>query len=85
MAEAVAVVLVAAHGLLPSADLQRLLTVAASASSARFGQLPDTTRLVTYLQDQWDGERRFPWCRSGTVAAFPKPPCGTLASCAARR
>jgi 4-amino-4-deoxy-L-arabinose transferase-like glycosyltransferase len=50
-------VLVPGQGLLPSADLQRLVTAFDRAMPARIAQLPDTSRLVTYLQDQWDGER----------------------------
>lgn len=50
-------VLVPGLGLLPSADLQRLVTAYDRAMPARLAQLPDTSRLVTYLQDQWDGER----------------------------
>jgi len=50
-------VLVPGQGLLPSADLQRLVTAFDRALPARIAQLPDTSRLVTYLQDQWDGER----------------------------
>ena len=40
-----------------TADLQRLVTAFDRALPARIAQLPDTSRLVTYLQDQWDGER----------------------------
>ena len=57
VAWALSSVLVPGQGLLPAADLQRLVTAFERAAPARFGQLPDTTRLVSYLQDQWDGER----------------------------
>ncbi|HPU51323.1 MAG TPA: glycosyltransferase family 39 protein [Burkholderiaceae bacterium] len=57
VAWALSSVLLPGSGLLPAADLQRLITGFERATPARYGQLPDTTRLVTYLQDHWDGER----------------------------
>lgn len=53
-------VLLPAHGIMPSADLYRLLVVSRTPESielARLGQSPDTTRLVGYLQGQRNGER----------------------------
>jgi len=60
LAWALSSVVLPGQGIMPSADLYRLLVVGrapGAIEAARFGQSPDTTRLVAYLEAQRAGER----------------------------
>ncbi len=73
MAWALSVVILPGHGLLPSADLQRLIDADGaprSGGAGRFGQLLDTSRLVAYLRQQRAGET-FLVATSSTHLAAP--------------
>ena len=59
LAWALSSVVLPSQGIMPSADLYRLLVIGrapGAIEAARFGQSPDTTRLVAYLEAQRAGE-----------------------------